>query len=581
LYDSFNFHNLLLNDNLWNNSFHNLRNFNHFLDHSGNDNDFLNDFLNFHDLGNFNHLLNNLFHRHFDFLNSVNVLDHLDDFLFNILDGLRNVNVVVHNSLHFDGLGFFDDDWVSQVDFLNDGVLESLDNWLLNDLLDCDESLVDDGNFNNLFNFPDYFSDDFDWDLDFLDDLLDSVLDNNFLNNPLHLFDLLNDSLNSDYFLDDLWNFNYSLNCLNDWDWSFDDSIYNIISNFDMVFYLFSVSVLNLRHYLFNNLLHFDDFGDLYHSINNLLHDHRDLSDYFNHSLSWNHFLHENLHLLNLSFDVVDNSFHLNNSFYLDWSLLDSVNDLDFWNFLHDFHNSLNNLRNLHNFLHNPFNWNHFLNDVWDNGWDLQWNVDNLFDFSNFLHFHNLFNNFLNDHNLRNLHDSVDDLFDYFLYFDNFGNNSEHLENVINVNNTHNFLVDHTDDPFIDFQHCACSSSQLFKLFQEGLDQHSQVELNSSGFLAAISIHVFNFDDLRYVLHDFNKPVDLINLNDIDELLLEELRQSHIHLIKELRIFLAETLHLNSKQVNQMLSPCVLHWNFDCSLAESFQVDYVSCCFVH
>lgn len=57
------------------------------------------------------------------------------------------------------------------------------------------------------------------------------------------------------------------------------------------------------------------------------------------------------------------------------------------------------------------------------------------------------------------------------------------------------------------------------------------MELDSSRFLTAIGIDVFNFDHLWDVLHDFNKPVDLIYLNDIDKLLLEELGQSDIHLI--------------------------------------------------
>jgi len=57
------------------------------------------------------------------------------------------------------------------------------------------------------------------------------------------------------------------------------------------------------------------------------------------------------------------------------------------------------------------------------------------------------------------------------------------------------------------------------------------MELDSSRFLTAVGIDVFNFDHLWDVLYDFNKPVDLIYLNDIDKLLLEELGQSDIHLI--------------------------------------------------
>ena len=63
------------------------------------------------------------------------MLDDFNDFLFDVLDGFGNVNVVIDDSFYFNSLGLFDDYWVAEVDFLDDSVFNSLDDWLFNNLL--------------------------------------------------------------------------------------------------------------------------------------------------------------------------------------------------------------------------------------------------------------------------------------------------------------------------------------------------------------------------------------------------------------------------------------------------------------
>jgi len=58
------------------------------------------------------------------------------------------------------------------------------------------------------------------------------------------------------------------------------------------------------------------------------------------------------------------------------------------------------------------------------------------------------------------------------------------------------------------------------------------MEFYSSWFFTAVSINVLNFYNLWNILYNFNKPVNLVNLNDVDKLLLEEFCESNIHFLK-------------------------------------------------
>lgn len=62
------------------------------------------------------------------------------------------------------------------------------------------------------------------------------------------------------------------------------------------------------------------------------------------------------------------------------------------------------------------------------------------------------------------------------------------------------------------------------------------MELNFTGLFAGISINIFDFYDLRYVLDNFDNSVKFINFHDIDEFLAEEFRESGVHFIVKLGV---------------------------------------------
>lgn len=98
-------------------------------------------------------------------------------------------------------------------------------------------------------------------------------------------------------------------------------------------------------------------------------------------------------------------------------------------------------------------------------------------------------------------------------------------------------MVDHSDDSLIDIQNSTVLEFELLQFLKKSLDEDSQVEFNSSGFGARVSINIFNSNSLRYKLNYLNDSVELINLNNIDQLLLEELHKLSIDLCSNLRIF--------------------------------------------
>ncbi len=476
----FNLSDFLLNNNLGDNSFNNLWYFDNLLNHSRNDNNLFNNFLHLDNFGYFDHFLNDFFNRHLDLLDSVNVLDDFNNLLFDVLDWLGNIDVVVDDFLDFDCFWLFYNNWISQIYFLNNCILDLLDHWLLDNFLNGDNSLMNDWNLNYpLYLFRNLF-DDLDWDFNLSDDFLNTILNNNLFHNLLYLSNFLNDSLNSHNFFNNLWHFHNSFNSLDDWNWSLDNSINWFISNLNMVIDLLGSYNLNLWDYLFNNFFNLDNFRNLDNSVDNLFYNYWDLFDNFNYSFSWNNFFNDDLNLLNLCFDMVHNLFYFNNSFYFYLSFFDSVNNLNLWNLLNNFHNSFNNVRNLNYLLDCSFNWNDFLYNVRNDSRHFKWNIDNSLDFLYFLNFNYFLNNFLNWNDLRNLNDSVNNFLHDLLNFNNLGDNSEDFKNIIDINNTHDLLINHADNSFVDLESSTCFSFQFFKLFKQSFDQNSQMEFYSS-----------------------------------------------------------------------------------------------------
>lgn len=63
------------------------------------------------------------------------------------------------------------------------------------------------------------------------------------------------------------------------------------------------------------------------------------------------------------------------------------------------------------------------------------------------------------------------------------------------------------------------------------------MEFDFSRFFTAVSIYVFDFNNLRSVFNNFNKSVYFINFDKIDYLLLEEFSDSFVDLTLQFRVF--------------------------------------------
>lgn len=288
-----------------------------------------------------------------------------------------------------------------------------------------------------------------------------------------------------------------------------------------------------------------------------------------------------NKNLFYLYLNIVLYFFNLNDSFHF----YDFLNDLlychNLRNFLNDLDNSFNDLRHFNDSFNNLFNLDNLFNYVGDDNWHFERYVNDSFDFLDLFNFDDFFGDFINSDNLWDFDDSFDNFFNNFLYFNDFRNNSENFEDIVNVNNSHDLLPDHSNDSFVHFKDNTGSEFDFLEFFKKGLDQNSQVELNFSGLFAGVSVNVFDFNDLWDVLDDFNEPIDLINFNNIDELLLEEFHEFSVHFSLELGILEGQSLEVSGQKVEQVLGSGVLDWDFDGSFRDRFQVEDISCYFVN
>lgn len=181
----------------------------------------------------------------------------------------------------------------------------------------------------------------------------------------------MDNSFNGNHFLNYLWNLYYSFNSLDDWYWLFYYPIDYIVSNFNMIFNLFCIPVLNYWDYSFYYLFHLDNLWYLNHSVNNLLNNHWNFFDNFNNFFSWDYFLYNNLNLLYFCLNTVNNFLNFNNSLYFNRSLFDSFNNLNFWHLFDHLDNSLDYLGNFNYSFNNSFDWNYLLNNIGYYCWDL------------------------------------------------------------------------------------------------------------------------------------------------------------------------------------------------------------------
>ena len=536
MYDFLNLDDLRNHNNLFNDLFNYLRDFNYFFYDSWDDYHLFNNFLNFDNFWHFNKFLDNFFDQSWDsfdsfdyFLNWNNsVFDDFNDFrLFNkvvnnLFDFLNSVLVENFGHLNFDFFvhksfndldnWLFDDFLLDFNNFLNNGYL----NYFLDDLFDS--PILHDRLFNNSFDIFDPVS-----VYNFLNNNLDL---NRFFNNVMNLDNLLYDSGNLDDFLDDLddrYNF-------------FDDSINRFISDFNVVSNVWSRHIFDSFDYLLYYFFNFDYFWNLDSDFDNFLNNLIDRNGFFDDLFCGHNFLSD-------KFDVPILS-HWNNDFFLDfsvpfdfnWNFNSLFNFNNFRYFTNNFDDFFYNFRYFNDSLFDPWNFNELFNhksfESWNlNGnidgilndfvlFDFDWSLDSSFDFNNSGDFNDFFNNF----------------FDDFFYFNDFGGDSVYFKDIIDINNVHNFLSNHSNDSLIYLRDDAASKFHFFHFFEKGLDQDSEMELDFPGLLTGVSINIFDFNNLRYIFHDFNNSVKLVNFHDIDKFLAEKLWQARVHLIVEFGI---------------------------------------------
>lgn len=286
-----NLFNFLFNNYFRYNSFNNLWNLDYFFNNSWHNDDFFNYFLYLNNFWNFNHFLDYFFDWNSNFFNSINIPNNLDNLFFNIFDGFRYINIMINNSLNLNGFRLFNNYGVSKIYLFDDSILDFLDNGLLYDLLNANNSFMDDGDLYYSFNFSWYLSNDLDRNLNLPNYLFNNLLNSYFLNNSFNLFNLLNYAFYYHDFLYYLWHFNNSFNCLNDRYRLFNYSINYLVSNFNMIVNLLCCYNLFLWHNYFHDFLYLDDFWYFNNSVNNLLYNIRNLFNNFNDSFCWNNFL--------------------------------------------------------------------------------------------------------------------------------------------------------------------------------------------------------------------------------------------------------------------------------------------------
>lgn len=175
---------------------------------------------------------------------------------------------------------------------------------------------------------------------------------------------------------------------------------------------------------------------------------------------------------------------------------------------------------------------------------DFHWHIHYSIDFLYSDNFNGLLNDLFDGNNLGNFNNSFDYLFDDLFDLNDLGDNSEDLKDIVNANDVHDLGVDHTDDSLVYVQDKTASSSQLLEFLQQGFNQNSQMELNSSALFAAVGVYVFYSIDVRNVFNYLNNSFEIISLQNINHLSSEEFRQSHIDFLSQLRIFREVSLHL-------------------------------------
>jgi hypothetical protein len=458
--------NLLLNYNTVNGYLHNLWYLYDFLNNTRHNDDLLNDLLDFDYLGHLDHLIDDLFDEDTHFLNLFDVARYLHDLLFDVLDHTWYVDVMVDELLHFHDEWLLYDQRIPDEDFLHDGVLNSLDDSLRDDLGYTDQPLHNNGDFDTFLNDLLHFFDEWHRALDNLFDLLDAVLNHDFLSDNFNFLEFLNGIGNLHNLLYNLRHLDNLLFFLNDGNRLLNNPLDNPMLNLHVWDHLLLDFVVNSFHNLLYNLFDLNNLWDLHHLLHNFFYECWYFDNLLHNPLYWYKFLNHNLHLFDLGYEVVHLFLDCDNFVDLNYFLYDSFDFDDLGEFTSHFYDlfrhswyfdhSLDDLLNRYDLFHN----------VVDNSRHFDGDIYNPLDLSDLLYLHNLLDDLLDWYHLRHFNHSIDNLLHNLFHFYDLGDHAEHLQHIIHIDNAHNFLIDHADYSLVDFQHSTSAPLELLQFLK-------------------------------------------------------------------------------------------------------------------
>lgn len=148
-----------------------------------------------------------------------------------------------------------------------------------------------------------------------------------------------------------LWNLHNSFSYLDYGNYLFNYPVYNLIFNFDVIFDFPGTAILNYGDYFFYYFFDLNDLRDFDNSLDNFLHKDWDFNDLLNNLLHWDDLFMDYLHFLILDLNVVHNSFNLDRSVNFHNFISKDLNFMYFWNLFMKLNYFFNNSRDLNDCL--------------------------------------------------------------------------------------------------------------------------------------------------------------------------------------------------------------------------------------
>ncbi len=233
-------------DNSINNFFNDLWYFNYFLNNSWNDDNFFNDLLNFNNFRYFNHFFNDFVNVYSNLFYTFDNLRNLHYFFYCYFDWIVNCYLYCFNCFNLNDFWNFDNFFNIFLNFYDNRIFNFFNNNLSNDFRNSNNFLFNDWDLNSSINYFLNFPNNLDGICNDSFNLFYFFFVNNLLFNNFNFFYCWNFNLNFNDFLNYLWYFNNSFNCLNQRNRSFMDNFYDFRYSLNMVDNLSSILDFNL-----------------------------------------------------------------------------------------------------------------------------------------------------------------------------------------------------------------------------------------------------------------------------------------------------------------------------------------------